>query len=143
MLPTGSEAQAVELIKCLLLSAECAGELPTRQREVLLRRYTAEQLAAAYTFLCAQDQVYAGGISKAYALSDAFKASLQVCSYLVLQESQSACQVHACLGAGLYAATSTDRCQWHAFRASPQICALYTASQKLWPCSCSKTQLQF
>ena len=62
----------------MLLAAERAGESPAGQRAALLGRFTEEQLASAYAFLVAQGQVYSGGISKAYALSDAFKASLQV-----------------------------------------------------------------
>ena len=75
-------AEAVELIKCSLLAAERAGESVAGQRAALLERFTEEQLASAYSFLVAQGQVYAGGISKAYALSDGFKASLQVRSYV-------------------------------------------------------------
>ena len=76
--PTGAVAEAVELIKSMLLAAERAGESPAGQRAALLGRFTEDQLASAYAFLVAQGQVYSGGISKAYALSDAFKASLQV-----------------------------------------------------------------
>ena len=72
------EAEAVELIKCLLLAAERAGESSDGQRAALLGRFTEQQLARAHAFLVDQGQVYAGGISRAYALSDAFKASLQV-----------------------------------------------------------------
>ncbi len=79
--PTGPVAEAVELIKSMLLAAERVGESPAGQRAALLGRFTEEQLASAYGFLVAQGQVYSGGISKAYALSDAFKASLQVRPY--------------------------------------------------------------
>ena len=85
--PTGAVAEAVELIKCSLLAADHAGESPAGQRAALLGRFTEEQLASAYSFLVAHGQVYAGGISKAYALSDSFKASLQVrpCVYVLVQ----------------------------------------------------------
>ena len=71
-------AAAVELVKCSLLSAESAGASPAAERARLLARFGEQQLVAAYRLLCEQDQLYVGGISKAYALSDAFKASLQV-----------------------------------------------------------------
>ena len=69
---------AVELVKCSLLSAERARTSPAAERARLLARVGEQQLVAAYRLLCEQDQLYVGGISKAYALSDAFRASLQV-----------------------------------------------------------------
>ena len=85
-------AEAVELINCSLLAAERAGEAPAGQRAALLGRFTEEQLASAYSFLVAKGQVYAGGISKAYALSDAFKAGLQVCPHIYASVRISLCR---------------------------------------------------
>ena len=72
----------------MLLADERAGESSAEQRAALLGRFTEQQLARAYAFLVDQGQVYAGGISRAYALSDAFKASLQV---RPVPDSASAC----------------------------------------------------
>ena len=46
--------------------------------QALPGRLSPEQLAQSYAYLCTREQVYPGGISKAYALSGAFKESLQV-----------------------------------------------------------------
>ena len=86
-------AAAVELVKCSLLSAERAGTSPAAERARMLARFGEQQLVAAYRLLCEQDQLYVGGISKAYALSDAFKASLQVFPKALLKLYQC-CQVH-------------------------------------------------
>lgn len=76
--PTAVEAAAIELIKASLLAAERSGEASMEQRGHLAGRFTDQQLARAYEFLCEREQLYAGGISRAYGLTDAFKASLQV-----------------------------------------------------------------
>ena len=95
-------AAAVELVKCSLLSVERAGTSPAAERARMLARFGEQQLVAAYRLLCEQDQLYVGGISKAYALSDAFKASLQVlppCSLLCSVHKHDA-RPHNILGAG-------------------------------------------
>ena len=87
---------AIELIKCTLLVTERSGqpagqpgqnggqpEQPTglasgHPGQALLGRLSPEQLAQSYAYLCTREQIYPGGISKAYALSGAFKESLQV-----------------------------------------------------------------
>lgn len=93
---TPAEVAAIELIKCTLLVAERSGQ-PAGQPgqnggqpgqpiglasghpgQALLGRLSPEQLAQSYAYLCTREQVYPGGISKAYALSGAFKESLQV-----------------------------------------------------------------
>ena len=93
---TAAEVATIELIKCTLLAAERSGQpagqpvqsggqpgQPTglasgHPGQALLGRLSREQLAQSYAYLCTREQVYPGGISKAYALSGAFKESLQV-----------------------------------------------------------------
>ena len=93
---TAAEVATIELIKCTLLAAERSGQpfgQPVQSGgqpgqltglasghpgQALLGRLSREQLAQSYAYLCTREQVYPGGISKAYALSGAFKESLQV-----------------------------------------------------------------
>ena len=89
--PTPPVAAAVELIKSLLsMSADPAKPPLADSATALIRRFTADQISAAFAHLRRRNFVYHGSSKRRFCLTQDFQASLQV-------RSRSQIIMHACM----------------------------------------------